>query len=92
MVSKRFLTSLNDKLLSENELKSKYKVIIEKGEDGYFVGEVPELPGCYSQGKTIPELMNNIKEAVELYLETSNQLNQKPTRRFVQIGEVVINA
>lgn len=83
---------MSDNLLSDNKLKSKYKIIIEKGDDGYFVGEVPELPGCYSQGKTIDELMDNIKESIELYLETSNQLNQKPARRFVQIGEVVINA
>ena len=44
-------------------------VIIEKDEDGYYVGEVPQLKGCYSQGKSLDELMGNIKEVIELCLE-----------------------
>ena len=47
----------------------KFKVIIEKGEDGWYVVEVPALPGCISQGKTKKEALENIKEAIELYLE-----------------------
>nr|WP_045214065.1 type II toxin-antitoxin system HicB family antitoxin [Desulfonatronovibrio magnus] len=43
-----------------------FYVVIEKDEDGYFVGEVPALRGCYSQGKTIEELMQNMKEAIEM--------------------------
>lgn len=46
-----------------------FNVIIEKGEDGYYISEVVELPGCHSQGKTIDELMERTKEAIELYLE-----------------------
>jgi len=71
---------------------NKFKIIIEKGEDGYFIGEAPELPGCYSQGKTISELKNNMKEAIELYLETKKELRQKTAKKFVEIGEVIINA
>lgn len=44
-------------------------VIIEKGEDGYFVASVPALKGCWSQGKTRDEALRNIREAIELYLE-----------------------
>ena len=44
------------------------RVVIEKGEDGYFVASVPALKGCWSQGKTRDEALKNIKEAVELYL------------------------
>lgn len=44
-------------------------VIIEKDEDGFYVGEVPQLKGCYSQGKSLDELMRNIKEVIELCLE-----------------------
>ena len=44
-------------------------VVITKGEDGYWVAEVPVLPGCISQGKTRKEAMENIKEAAELCLE-----------------------
>lgn len=46
-----------------------FTVVIERGEDGYFVGSVPEIKGCYSQGRAIDELMKNIKEAIELCLE-----------------------
>lgn len=47
----------------------KFKVVIEKGENGYFVATVPALPGCISQGKTESEAKENIKEAIELHLE-----------------------
>ncbi|MEH2162143.1 MAG: type II toxin-antitoxin system HicB family antitoxin [Nostoc sp.] len=46
--------------------------MIERDEDGYYVGEVPQLQACYSQGETIDELMTNIKEVIELCLETKN--------------------
>ncbi|MGD9629432.1 MAG: type II toxin-antitoxin system HicB family antitoxin [Pyrinomonadaceae bacterium] len=45
------------------------KVIIESGEDGYFVARVPSLKGCWSQGKTREEALENIREAIDLYLE-----------------------
>ncbi|MDJ0691339.1 MAG: type II toxin-antitoxin system HicB family antitoxin [Xenococcaceae cyanobacterium MO_188.B32] len=48
-------------------------VIIERDEDGLFVGEVPQLKACYSQGETIDELMSNIKEVVELCLEEQDE-------------------
>ena len=47
-----------------------YTVVIELGEDGYWISHVPSLPGCHSQGKTRDEALINIKEAIELYLET----------------------
>jgi len=45
------------------------KVVIEKGEDGYFVASVPSLKGCWSQGKTREDAIKNIREAIDLYLE-----------------------
>ena len=48
----------------------KLPVIITPGEDGYFVAEIPILPGCLSQGKTKEEALTNIKDAAQLYLET----------------------
>jgi predicted RNase H-like HicB family nuclease len=50
-----------------------FYVVIERDEDGIFVGEVPQLPGCYSQGQTIDELMANMREVVELCLEESSE-------------------
>lgn len=48
----------------------KYRVTIEQDEDNIFVAEVPALPGCISQGNTRAEAIENIKEAIELYLES----------------------
>jgi len=45
------------------------KVIVEPGEDGYFVAHVPSLKSCWSQGKTKEEALQNIREAIDLYLE-----------------------
>jgi len=47
------------------------KVIIEPGEDGYFVAHVPSLKSCWSQGKTKEEALQNIREAIKLYLGAS---------------------
>jgi len=50
--------------------KLELTVIIEKGENGYYVGQVQEYPAALSQGKTIDELMINVKDALLLLLET----------------------
>ena len=47
----------------------KLHVVIEKDESGYYVAEVPALPGCFSQGKTRAEAITNVKEAIEGWLE-----------------------
>jgi len=44
------------------------QVIIYPGEDGYFVAEVPSLPGCISQGKSKEEALINIREAIRVYI------------------------
>ena len=54
----------------------KYRVLVEQDEDGFFVAEVPSLPGCISQGRTRAEAMENIKEAIALYLESLNLHNE----------------
>ncbi len=46
-----------------------FYVVIEKDEDGFFVGEVPQLKCCYTQSKTLDERMTNIKEVIEMCLE-----------------------
>ncbi len=48
----------------------KYRVIIEQDEDGVFVAEAPSLPGCVSQGTTRLEALANIREAMEVYIES----------------------
>jgi predicted RNase H-like HicB family nuclease len=50
-------------------MKKEFNVIIERDEDGYYVGAVPELKGCHTQAKTLDVLMKRIQEAIELCLE-----------------------
>ncbi|MBL1209821.1 MAG: type II toxin-antitoxin system HicB family antitoxin [Geminocystis sp. GBBB08] len=49
--------------------KREFYVVIERDEDGFYVGEVPQLKACYSQGETIDELMENMKEVITMCLE-----------------------
>ncbi len=65
----------------------KFKVIIREGEDGWYVVEVPTLPGCISQGRTKKEALENVKEAIELYLEPEDDLSIVSTG---QVAEVTV--
>jgi predicted RNase H-like HicB family nuclease len=66
----------------------KYTVLIhEDRESGGYWGECPELPGCFSQGETVDELMEHMKEAVTLYLDESELPEIEPVR---EIRELVI--
>jgi len=51
----------------------KFNVVIERDESGYYVAEVPALPGCLSQGTSYEEALHNIKEAMEGWLEVMNE-------------------
>lgn len=46
------------------------KIVLEKQDEGGFTVYVPSLPGCVSQGDSVDEARGNIKEAIELHLET----------------------
>ena len=52
------------------KVRSLRRVIVHRGEDGYWVAECPSLPGCISQGETKTDAVENIREAIELYIET----------------------
>ena len=52
-----------------NKTTGSYPVTIELAPDGYFVAECPVFDGCYSQGKTEAEALENIKEAIQLSVE-----------------------
>jgi len=52
------------------------QVVIYFGEDGYWVAECPSLPGCISQGKTKEEAVENIREAIQLYVEVLIETNK----------------
>jgi len=55
-----------------------FPVVVEKGEDGYYVVECPILTGCYTQGRTLEEALKNIREVIEMCLEEEN--NQERAR------------
>jgi predicted RNase H-like HicB family nuclease len=56
------------------------KVLVEPGEAGYFVAYVPALRSCWSQGKTKEEALENIREAIDLYLEPEPTELSAPTK------------
>jgi hypothetical protein len=58
--------------LCENQGVETYSVVIHEDAEGGFWAEVPALPGCYSQGESMPELMDNIREAIAGVLEVMN--------------------
>jgi predicted RNase H-like HicB family nuclease len=49
-------------------MKRKFGVLVEKDEDGYYVASVPTLPGCHTQARSMDDLLERIKEAIEAYL------------------------
>jgi len=70
-------------------MTQEFNIVIEKGEDGYLISEVIELPGCHTQAKTFDELIKRTKEAISLYLKSQ----QKPVEiltKFVGIQKVSV--
>jgi predicted RNase H-like HicB family nuclease len=67
-----------------------FDVVIIEDETGGYVAFVPALPGCHTQGDTLGELMDNAKEAIELYLETLTEEEKKDLlqQRVVGIQKV----
>lgn len=62
----------------------KYRVNLKKTEEGYSVW-VPGLPGCWSQGKSEDEALENVKNAIRAYLETVDELTADRETRYVEI-------
>jgi predicted RNase H-like HicB family nuclease len=63
----------------------KLHVVIEKDESGYFVAEVPALPGCFSQGETHEEALTNIKEAIEGWFEVMESKQSFDRTRLIEL-------
>ncbi|HII07547.1 MAG TPA: type II toxin-antitoxin system HicB family antitoxin [Methanothrix sp.] len=55
-------------------MKAKFNVLVERDEDGYYVATVPSLPGCHTQAKSLDDLIERAKEAIELYLEVEKEI------------------
>ncbi len=63
----------------------KYKILLEKSEEGYSVS-CPGLPGCWSQGETEDEAMENIQHAIREYLAAIDDLVKNADVREVEVG------
>lgn len=67
-----------------------FDVVIERDEEGLYVGTVPQLPGCHSQGRSLDELMERMREAVELCLEVEGIPTQP--LEFIGIQRITVAA
>jgi predicted RNase H-like HicB family nuclease len=65
-----------------------FDVLIEQDEDGIYIARVPEIEGCYTQGKTLQEVLERIKEAIEVCLEADKE--EVNPMRFVGIQRVQV--
>jgi predicted RNase H-like HicB family nuclease len=69
-------------------MSKEYNVIIERDADGFYVASVPELSGCHTQARSMDELMERVKEAIELALEDEDD-DVEPSQ-FIGIQRVSI--
>jgi predicted RNase H-like HicB family nuclease len=63
-----------------------FDVVLLEDETGGYVAIVPALPGCHTQGDTLTEVMENVKEAIDLYVETLTEREKKDLLRQKVVG------
>ncbi len=66
---------------------NKFHIVLEKQEEGGYTVYVPELPGCISQGETQKEALDNIKEAMGIYLDELHSSRMEETLKKVKVIE-----
>lgn len=66
---------------------SDFTVVIERDEEGNFIASVPALVGCHTQGRTLDEAMERIKEAILLCLEDEEE---PPNTQFIGVHRVAV--
>jgi predicted RNase H-like HicB family nuclease len=66
-----------------------YTVLIEQDEDGIYIAKVPDIPGCYTQGKTVEQAMERIREAIQVCLE-AEELEDIMPLKFIGIQQVEV--
>ena len=70
-------------------MKREFTVIIEKDEEGYFVGTVPQLKSCHTQAKSLDKLMDRMKEVVQLCLEIEGKAGEGELQ-FVGVQRIAV--
>ena len=74
----------------DTQLQRQFDVVIERDEDGHYVASVPQLPGCHTQARSLDEVGERIREAVELCLEVEGAPEQ--VLEFVGIQRISVVA
>lgn len=70
-------------------MRREFTVIIEQDEDGYFIGTVPELKGCHTQARSLDQLMERIKEATLVCLESEQDIEETELK-FVGVQKIAV--
>lgn len=65
-----------------------FTVVIEQDEEGYYIAEVPELKGCHTQARSLDELMERIREAIQLCLEVYGE--EVPKTHLIGVQKVTV--
>lgn len=71
-------------------MQREFDVVIERDSEGYYVASVPALSGCHTQARSLDELMERVKEAVELCLEVEGEESEPLT--FVGVQRISVAA
>ncbi len=67
-----------------------FTVLIERDEEGIYIAKVPEIPGCYTQGKSVEQAMERIKEAIQVCVEAEKE--EYPQMKFVGVQQLEMPA
>ena len=68
-----------------------FTVLIEQDENGIYVAKVPDIPGCYTQGKSVQEVMERIKEAIKVCIDFEKEDMHTPMK-FIGIQQLEVKA
>lgn len=73
--------------------KYQFPIIVTQDEEGIYMAEVPALPGCHTQAKSLSSLYKRIEEAIELYLEVEKS-KKKPVvqTKFIGVQQIEVTA
>ena len=63
-------------------------VLIEQDEDGMYVAKVPDIHGCYTQGKTVHQVMERVREAIQVCLEAEKE--EMPKMKFIGLQQIEV--
>jgi len=69
-------------------MKREYTVVIEQDEAGFYVAEVPELYGCHTQAKSLDELMERVREAIEVCREEDK--GKHPQKHLIGVQRIAV--